>query len=176
MLTIGMHVLINLQSMLETWIKVEFCPVSALDPEALGARAYAMIAELAAISAEPTRLVRLFLTPEHRRAADLVASWMQRAGLAVSEDALGTLRGRFGTSRRRLLIGSHIDTVIDAGKYDGPLGVIAGILAAEPFAKRQGQAAVRHRRAGVRRRGGLALSRHHDLVVGLRRRVRDTRR
>jgi allantoate deiminase len=79
--------------------------------------------------------VRLVLTPEHRRAADLVASWMQKAGLAVSEDALGTLRGRFGTSRRRLLIGSHIDTVIDAGKYDGPLGVIAGILAAEPFAR-----------------------------------------
>jgi hypothetical protein len=37
-----------------------------------------MIAELARISAEPTRLVRLFLTPEHRRAADLVASWMPR--------------------------------------------------------------------------------------------------
>ena len=51
--------------------------VSALDPEALGARAYAMIAELAAISAEPDRLVRLFLTPEHRRAADLVAGWMR---------------------------------------------------------------------------------------------------
>ena len=109
--------------------------MSALDPEALGARAYAMISELAAISAEPKRLVRLFLTPEHRRAADLVASWMQKAGLAVSEDALGTLHGRYGTARRRLLIGSHIDTVIDAGKYDGPLGVIAGILAAEPFAR-----------------------------------------
>ena len=109
--------------------------MSRPDPEALGARAYAMIAELAQISAEPTRLTRQFLTPEHRRAADLVASWMQRAGLAVSEDALGTLRGRYGTPRRRLLIGSHIDTVIDAGKYDGPLGVIAGLLAAEPFAK-----------------------------------------
>ncbi|MBX9826359.1 MAG: allantoate amidohydrolase [Xanthobacteraceae bacterium] len=94
-----------------------------------------MIAELAQISAEPSRLVRQFLTPEHRRAADLVASWMQKAGLAVSEDALGTLRGRYGTPRRRLLIGSHIDTVIDAGKYDGPLGVIAGILAVEPFAR-----------------------------------------
>jgi allantoate deiminase len=105
------------------------------DPEALGARAYAMIAELAAISAEPNRLVRLFLSPEHRRAADLVARWMRDAGLAVSEDALGTLRGRFGSARRRLLIGSHLDTVIDAGKYDGPLGVIAGILAAEPFAR-----------------------------------------
>jgi allantoate deiminase len=109
--------------------------MTSLDPEALGARAYAMIAELATISAEPGRLVRLFLTPEHRRAADLVARWMHEAGLAVSEDALGTLRGRFGSSRRRLLIGSHIDTVIDAGKYDGPLGVIAGILAAEPFVR-----------------------------------------
>jgi len=109
--------------------------VNAIDPEVLGARAYAMISELAAISAEPGRLVRLFLTPEHRRAADLVASWMRNAGLAVSEDALGTLRGRYGTARRRLLLGSHIDTVIDAGKYDGPLGVIAAIIAAEVFAK-----------------------------------------
>ena len=109
--------------------------MSAPDPEALGARAEAMIAELGAISAEPGRLVRLFLTPEHRRAADLVAGWMRAAGLSVSEDALGTVRGRFGSAKRRLLIGSHIDTVIDAGKYDGPLGVIAGILAAEHFAR-----------------------------------------
>jgi allantoate deiminase len=109
--------------------------MNPVDPEALGGRAYAMISELAAVSAEPGRLVRLFLTPEHRRAADLVATWMQQAGLSVSEDALGTLRGRFGSARRRLLIGSHIDTVVDAGKYDGPLGVIAGILAAEPFAR-----------------------------------------
>jgi len=103
--------------------------------EALGARAEAMIAELAAISAEPGRLVRLFLTPEHRRAADLVAGWMRAAGLTVSEDALGTVRGRFGAAKRRLLVASHIDTVIDAGKYDGPLGVITGILAAEQFVR-----------------------------------------
>jgi allantoate deiminase len=109
--------------------------VIAPDPAALGARAEAMIADLAAISAEPGRLVRLFLTPEHRRAADLVAGWMRAAGLTVSEDALGTVRGRFGDAKRRLLIGSHIDTVVDAGKYDGPLGVIAGILAAEQFAR-----------------------------------------
>jgi allantoate deiminase len=109
--------------------------MTAHDPEVLGARAYAMIAELSSVSAEPTRLVRQFLTPEHRRATDLVARWMHDAGLPVSEDALGTLRGRFGNARRRLLIGSHIDTVIDAGKYDGPLGVIAGIIATETFAR-----------------------------------------
>jgi allantoate deiminase len=106
---------------------------SRADIDALGARAEAMVNSLGAISAEPDRLVRLFLSPEHRRAADLVARWMRVAGLAVSEDALGTVRGRTEGQGKRLLIGSHIDTVIDAGKYDGPFGVIAGILATEHF-------------------------------------------
>jgi allantoate deiminase len=112
---------------------------SQRDLEALGARAEAMIEALAKISAEPNRLVRRFLSPEHRRAADLTATWMRAAGLEVSEDALGTVRGRWQSgargSAKRLLIGSHLDTVIDAGKYDGPLGVIAGILAAEHFVR-----------------------------------------
>jgi allantoate deiminase len=102
------------------------------DIEALGARAEAMVKSLGTVSAEPGRLVRLFLTPEHRRAADRVTDWMREAGLEVSEDALGTVRGRMGQGKR-LLIGSHIDTVIDAGMYDGPFGVIAGILAADHF-------------------------------------------
>jgi allantoate deiminase len=103
-----------------------------LDALVIGARAEAMIRELAPISAEPNRLVRLFLSPEHRRAADLVARWMREAGLQVSEDALGTLRGRIGEGPR-LLIGSHLDSVVDGGHYDGPLGVIAGILAVKHF-------------------------------------------
>jgi len=111
-------------------------PLSPTDIEALGARAEQMVNALGTISAEPDRLVRLFLTPEHRRAADRVADWMRAAGLVVSEDALGTVRGRLtGTGPKRLLIGSHIDSVIDAGKYDGPFGVIAGILAAEHFSR-----------------------------------------
>jgi allantoate deiminase len=108
------------------------------DPQAttLGSRAEAMIETLGAISAEPDRLVRLFLTPEHRRAADLTAQWMREAGMEVVEDALGTVRGRYrGAGARCLLIGSHIDSVIDAGKYDGPFGVIAGILAVDHFAR-----------------------------------------
>jgi len=103
-----------------------------IDAAALGARAEAMIKSLAPISAEPNRLVRLFLLPEHRRAADMTAQWMREAGLNVSEDALGTLRGRIGDGAR-LLIGSHLDSVVDGGNYDGPLGVIAGILAAAHF-------------------------------------------
>jgi allantoate deiminase len=103
-----------------------------IDLAAFGARVEAMIGRLAPISAEPNRLVRLFLSREHRRAADLVAQWMREAGLEVSEDALGTLRGRIGEVPR-LLIGSHLDSVVDGGNYDGPLGVIAGILAVKHF-------------------------------------------
>jgi allantoate deiminase len=101
----------------------------------LGARAETMIEALGAISEEPNRLVRRFLTPEHRKAADLVAAWMREAGLTVNEDALGTVRGYLaGNGPRRLLIGSHIDTVVDAGRYDGIFGVVAGILAARHVA------------------------------------------
>jgi allantoate deiminase len=106
-----------------------------VNPAALGARAESMIHTLGAISADPRRLVRLYLTPEHRRAADLVANWMHDAGLSVSEDALGTVRGSLAGGPKRLLIGSHIDTVVDSGMFDGPLGVVAGILAAGHFAQ-----------------------------------------
>jgi allantoate deiminase len=109
-----------------------------LDIEALGCRAVSMIEALGAISSSPDHLTRLFLTPEHRRAADLVASWMRDAGLQVSEDALGTVRGHWwpvGEGAPRLLLGSHIDTVEDAGKYDGNMGVVLALLAVETIAK-----------------------------------------
>jgi allantoate deiminase len=123
--------------------------MAELDTHALGTRAKAMIDALAAITAEPGRITRLYLTPEHRRAADLVARWMAEAGLSVREDGLGTVRGRLparaelegANGARRLLIGSHIDTVIDAGAYDGTLGVVAGILAAEHVARTRGAVA-----------------------------------
>jgi allantoate deiminase len=118
------------------------------DVMGLGRRAEAMIRALAAISAdaEGGHITRLYLTPEHRRAADLVGQWMRDAGLEVAEDALGTVRGRLpamaeregANEAKRLLIGSHIDTVIDAGAYDGTFGVIAGILAAEHVGKTRG--------------------------------------
>lgn len=112
-----------------------------LDIDSLGRRAEAMLDELAAISEEPDRLTRRFLTPEHKRAARLTAQWMAEAGMATEEDALGTVRGHYARNGEapganavpRLLIGSHIDTVINAGKYDGMLGVVCGILAVEHF-------------------------------------------
>ncbi|MGU9982003.1 allantoate amidohydrolase [Phreatobacter sp. HK31-P] len=115
--------------------------MTALDIERLGRRAEAMLDELAAISEDEDRLTRRFLTPEHKRAAHLVGQWMAEAGMTPSEDALGTVRGHYAMEGEpgganavpRLLVGSHIDTVINAGKYDGMLGVVAGILAIEHF-------------------------------------------
>lgn len=112
-------------------------PLDNLSPDtidALGRRCEAMLEELAAISAEPDRLVRLYLSPEYRRAADLIKQWMKEAGLDVFEDELGNVRGRIGKPPY-LILGSHFDTVIDAGRYDGPLGVVAPILAVDAFAR-----------------------------------------
>lgn len=105
----------------------------------LGERADSLIEELAAISDDPDRLTRLFLSASHRRAADRVKAWFEEAGLESRIDALGTVRGVLtasaGGSNRKLLIGSHIDTVVDAGKYDGTFGVIAGLLAVEELVR-----------------------------------------
>lgn len=87
-------------------------------------------AELGAISDEAGRLTRTFHSPAMRRANALVGSWMQAAGLAVREDAAFNLIGRWACARpraRTLLLGSHLDTVRDAGKYDGPLGVLVAL-------------------------------------------------
>jgi allantoate deiminase len=116
--------------------------VNAFDPKPLGERVQAMIDALALITAEPGKMTRLYLTPEHKRAADLVGEWMRRVGLTVRMDAAGTMHGLRAAGRdgpnagRRLLIGSHIDTVVDGGRYDGNLGVVAGILAVEELDRR----------------------------------------
>jgi allantoate deiminase len=84
---------------------------------------------LAEISEEPGRLTRRFGTPAMRRANALVAGWMREAGLDTREDGVGNLIGRRGEGPV-LMLGSHLDTVIDAGRYDGPLGVLIAIEAA----------------------------------------------
>ena len=89
---------------------------------------------LAAISEEPDMLVRRSLTPAMRHAQDLVADWFRRAGLEVREDALGNLIGRLegaDPACGTFLLGSHLDTVRDAGKYDGPIGVLTALAALE---------------------------------------------
>ena len=71
------------------------------------------LVELAALSDEPGRLTRLYLSPAHRRAADLVGYWMREAGMTTRIDALGSVVGRYRArdgGTQTLLLGSHIDT------------------------------------------------------------------
>jgi allantoate deiminase len=96
----------------------------------LSARVLERCDELARISEEPDRLTRRFGTDAMRRANELVGGWMREAGLHTREDAVGNLIGRRGEGPL-LMLGSHLDTVVDAGRYDGPLGVLVAIEAAE---------------------------------------------
>lgn len=94
--------------------------------------------ELAAISSSPDFLERVHLSPEHKAANALVASWMEEAGLSTWQDAAGNQCGRLEGREPglpALLLGSHIDTVPDAGRYDGMLGVLLAIQVASRLPK-----------------------------------------
>ncbi len=85
---------------------------------------------LARISEQPDGLTRVFLSPEHRAANELVGEWMREAAMTVRVDAIGNVVGRYeghteGTAC--LMLGSHLDSVRDAGRYDGMLGVVTAI-------------------------------------------------
>lgn len=87
---------------------------------------------LATCSDEPDRLTRPFATDAMKRAHEHVSRWMSEAGMTVRHDNVGNLRGRYeGTGDATLLLGSHLDSVRDAGKYDGPLGVLVAISAVQ---------------------------------------------
>src|SRR5258708_34218584 len=86
----------------------------------LGDEIVARINRLAAISETPEHLARVFLTPEHRAAADLILSWMREAGMSAHLDAVGNVCGRYEGERPGLpclMLGSHYDTVRDAGRW-----------------------------------------------------------
>src|ERR1017187_5916022 len=100
----------------------------------------ARIEALARISDDAGGLTRTFCSPGMRRANALVASWMRAAGMKVREDAIGNLIGHYlGATRhsKTLLFGSHLDTVRNAGKFDGPLGVILAIACVEHLRRNQ---------------------------------------
>ncbi|MDJ0335831.1 allantoate amidohydrolase [Salinibacterium sp. G-O1] len=89
--------------------------------------------ELAALSSEPDFLKRVHLSPQHAAANELIAGWMSEAGLKTWQDAAGNQCGRMEGREPdlpALLLGSHIDTVPDAGRYDGMLGVLLAISVA----------------------------------------------
>src|ERR1700730_2728707 len=100
-------------------------PITSLGDEIVG-----RINRLATISETPEHLARIFLTGEHRAAADLILGWMREAGMRAHLDAIGNVCGRYEgevAGLPCLMLGSHYDTVRDAGKWDGPLGLITAI-------------------------------------------------
>src|SRR5260370_3473492 len=95
---------------------------------------------LGGYSEEPGILTRRFGTPAMREVNERVAAWMRDAGMTVRQDNAGNLVGRYEASSegaRTLLLGSHLDTVRDAGKYDGPLGVLTALACVQRLHDRQ---------------------------------------
>jgi hydantoinase/carbamoylase family amidase len=100
----------------------------------------ARAAALGEISEEPGRLTRRFATGALRAAGDLVGEWMAAAGMDVRWDDAGNVVGRYagsgGDARPPFALGSHLDTVPGAGRYDGVLGVLVAVAAVERLATR----------------------------------------
>ena len=105
----------------------------------VAARLHARVAELGTISEEDGRLTRWFFSPAMTRVHERMAQWAKAAGCAIAVDAADNLRIRWASPgvaanakpRPLVVIGSHLDTVRDAGRYDGPLGVLTGLACVE---------------------------------------------
>ena len=88
------------------------------------------IEALAAISEDDSCLTRTFGTRAFNSANQLLLGWMLEAGLEARIDNMGNVRGLLRSAQpnaRTFFIGSHLDTVVNAGRYDGPLGVLMGL-------------------------------------------------
>jgi allantoate deiminase len=97
-------------------------------------RVIARCREIATCTEVPGEITRLFLTSPMHAVHTMMRGWMEAAGMAVHVDAIGNLRGLWpGLTPKspRLLIGSHLDTVPNAGAFDGILGVVLGIVVVE---------------------------------------------
>src|SRR5690242_1499998 len=100
----------------------------------LGERVMRRLDELAADTDEPGKITRLFLSPSHKLAMARVRRFMEAAGLAVEEDDIGNVVGRLESAAPdapTFILGSHIDSVRDAGRYDGGFGVLSAIEVVE---------------------------------------------
>ncbi len=100
----------------------------------------ARCAIVAGYSEENGKITRTFLCEPMRRLHDLVSAWMQGARMSVRRDAIGNLIGHYPGSADNapvFLIGSHLDSVPNAGRYDGVLGVLLGIAAVQSLSGRR---------------------------------------
>ncbi|XP_026399296.1 allantoate deiminase 2-like isoform X1 [Papaver somniferum] len=103
-----------------------------LFPDILREEAVSRLNELGEVSDADGHLERTFMSPASKIAINLVQSWMEDAGLRTWVDQMGNVHGRadgMNSHAEALLIGSHLDTVIDAGIFDGPLGIVCAVSA-----------------------------------------------
>ena len=107
-------------------------------PPGTAAGVLARAAALGEISEEPQRLTRRFGTSALTQAGQVVAGWMEAAEMEVRRDAVGNVIGRYDgrSDGAPLVVGSHLDTVPDAGRFDGALGILAGLAVVERLATR----------------------------------------
>ena len=107
------------------------------DAAGAGRRLMTRLDDFCAFTDEPGKLTRLYLSPAYRAACDAFARAAAEAGMSVSLDPVGNVRARYegkAPYAPALMIGSHIDTVRDAGRYDGNLGALAGLAVVEQLA------------------------------------------
>lgn len=96
-------------------------------------RVMARCDELARVTATPGEgIERVYLSPEHARVNRLAAQWMREIGMTAHQDAAGNQVGRMlpangDPDAPALLLGSHLDTVLDAGRFDGIAGVLMAL-------------------------------------------------
>lgn len=107
--------------------------LAVLVDEPIGGAIIAMAEDLARFSETPDGLTCSYLTPTHIATAARIRDYMLAAGLTVHGDPVGNVVGVLpgdDTTQRHLLTGSHYDTVVNAGKYDGRLGILLPIAVA----------------------------------------------
>ena len=103
-----------------------------------GARLMSRLDAFATFTDEPGKLTRLFLSDAHRRAAAAFIGWCAEAGVKARIDAAGNVVARYEGKQAgapALMLGSHIDTVRDAGRYDGNYGALAALAVVEQLAE-----------------------------------------
>jgi allantoate deiminase len=110
-----------------------------LDTAGATSRLMTRLDAFAAFTDEPGKLTRLYLSPSYRAACEQFAKWAEAAGMSARIDAAGNVRARYegkAADAPALMIGSHIDTVRDAGRFDGNLGALAALAVVEQLAQR----------------------------------------
>jgi hydantoinase/carbamoylase family amidase len=106
----------------------------AAGQDAFGRRIIELAARLAQWSDTADGLTCTYFTPAHRAVAAELRDLMRAAGMTAEIDGVGNVVGRYAAAdpaAKTLIIASHYDTVVNAGSYDGRLGILTGLLAVE---------------------------------------------